>query len=377
MKTMKTYKLLLFSLATLLFVSCEKEMDKSLADVSVSVSVNEQVRYEGNIVTVRKGTPVQFLLNGEPDFVSFFSGEIGHQYIYRDRIEISPDNIESCDLKFSVYAMNGNSNSCKDMLDIFYQYEGQDPENAEKTINFPGMSKTNFEADSLLVGQTAQWKTFIARSELPTVIGTGGTKTFSKSLKEYIDKKMTLAIAYNKDGHQTGDPGYPAYSDGTPIPQTGYMFQNMRIETLWKNGRTTTSYASSFMFTPLNMNNKSVYVDQLADNMPQDAAYGSVKTGVPGMWNLATIMNGTFSINGTGDVKSKWKYSWLVSDYLNLTECSGPDTGVNVKDISLEVSSYTHTYNKVGTYRATFLMNNANYANTSSKICELVINVTE
>ena len=64
-------------------------------------------------------------------------------------------------------------------------------------------------------------------------------------------------------------------------------------------------------------------------------------------------------------------------DYLNLAECPEPDSGVKVKDISLDLESYSYTYNQVGTYTATFLMNNANYSHVASKTCELIINVTE
>lgn len=58
---MKTYKFLILTLGTLLFASCEKELDRDLTDVSVTVVTNENVRYEGNILTVKKGTPVEFL----------------------------------------------------------------------------------------------------------------------------------------------------------------------------------------------------------------------------------------------------------------------------------------------------------------------------
>ena len=56
---MKTYKFLILTLGALLFASCEKELDRDLTDVSVTVATNENVRYEGNILTVKKGTPVE------------------------------------------------------------------------------------------------------------------------------------------------------------------------------------------------------------------------------------------------------------------------------------------------------------------------------
>lgn len=374
---MKTYKLILLSLGALLFASCEKELERDMADVSVTVVTNDNVRYEGNILTVRKGTPIEFLLHGDPDYVSFFSGEIGHQYIYHDRKEISADDIVSCDLKFSIWAQYGKDKSCKDQFDVLYLAEEEDPANPGKTIFFPGMSKNDFEADSVLVEQNTPWKEFIARADLPQAPVTSASSAlkYSKSVKEYIGKKLTLAFVLNKDQTEAINAGDAEEPDAT-LAQSTFYVQNMHIETLWRNGRVTTSYASSFGFTPLNMKNKTVYKDQEPLNMPRDLEYGSVALGVSGMWNLNSISNGGITINGTA-ANNEWKYNWLVSDYLNLTECPEPDSGVKVKDTTLRLDSYSYTYDKVGTYTATFLMNNANYAHAVSKTCELIINVTE
>ena len=168
---MKTYKFLILTLGTLLFASCEKELDRDLTDVSVTVATNENVRYEGNILTVKKGTPVEFLFHGDPDYISFFSGEIGHQYIYRDRKEISVEDIVSCDFKFSIWAQYGVANSCKDQFDVLYLAEEEDPDNPGNTIFFPGMSKNNFEADSVLVEKNTPWKELITRAQLPQAPG--------------------------------------------------------------------------------------------------------------------------------------------------------------------------------------------------------------
>ena len=198
---MKTYKFLILTLGTLLFASCEKELDRDLTDVSVTVATNENVRYEGNILTVKKGTPVEFLFHGDPDYISFFSGEIGHQYIYRDRKEISVEDIVSCDFKFSIWAQYGVANSCKDQFDVLYLAEEKDPDNPGNTIFFPGMSKNNFEADSVLVEKNTPWKELITRAQLPQapVTSAAGALSFSKSVKEYIGKKLTLALVLNRD----------------------------------------------------------------------------------------------------------------------------------------------------------------------------------
>lgn len=365
---MKIYKWFILSLGALFFASCEKELEQELTDVSVSVAANENVKYEGNIVTVRKGTPIQFLLHGDPDYVSFFSGEIGHQYIYHDRKEISVDEIESCRLKFSVWAEFGVAASFKDQLDILYRVEEEESPILGKSL----MSKTDFEADSVLVEQNTPWEAWVSRSELPTALGVGNARTFDKSVKEYIGKKMSLAIVLNKDKKEAG-----LSTDGeTTIAQSSFNFLDMRIETKLRNGRVITSYADAFGLTPLNMKNKTVFKDQTLADMPSDREYGSAMSKVTGMCYLVGVGTGAFTMAGTA-AEAKWKYSWLVSDYLNLAECGEPDLGVKVKDVTQGLDTHAHTYSQVGTYTATFLMNNANYSHSASKTCELVINVTE
>ena len=327
---MKTYKFLILTLGTLLFASCEKELDRDLTDVSVTVATNENVRYEGNILTVKKGTPVEFLFHGDPDYISFFSGEIGHQYIYRDRKEISVEDIVSCDFKFSIWAQYGVANSCKDQFDVLYLAEEEDPDNQGNTIFFPGMSKNNFEADSVLVEKNTPWKELITRAQLPQapVTSAAGALSFSKSVKEYIGKKLTLALVLNRDQKEAISANNPEDPEAT-IVQSTFNILNMCVETKWKNGRVTTTYASSFGFTPLNMKNKTKYEEQAPENMPKDLEYGSVSTGVTGMWNLSSIKSGGFTINGTA-ANNPWKYNWLVSDYLNLAECQANVGGANL-----------------------------------------------
>ena len=100
---MKTYKLYTIFLSALALASCNKEMTKGLEDVDVNVTLGENVTMDGQVVTVRKGQPVQFNIAGAPDFITFFSGELGHQYVYRDRVVTDINDIVSSKLKFNIY----------------------------------------------------------------------------------------------------------------------------------------------------------------------------------------------------------------------------------------------------------------------------------
>ena len=89
----------------------------------------------------KKGTPVEFSFAGEPDFITFYSGELGHQYIYRQRVENEESDIVSSKLKFNIYQegtsyaeSTGRYTNC---IDVFYAFS--DPENGVE--GFPGLSK--------------------------------------------------------------------------------------------------------------------------------------------------------------------------------------------------------------------------------------------
>lgn len=372
MKTMKIYKFFFPFLGVLSLASCDDAgLKQDLSEASIGVVATDQVVCDGNIITVKKGTPVEFQLNGNPNYITFFSGEQTHQYVYRNRTQIAVEDIISSTLHFAVFTNNaGGPLSCTNQLDIFYLAEETDPETGEIiTPAFPGLSKTNYEADSVLV-ETTDWKTLVEREDLPTdrLNAASAKYTFDFPMEEYIGKKFTLALVLNLDKREEMDPANPEQT----FVQSPFNFQDMYIETKWRNGRTTRSYAAAFGFTPLNMMHKHKLKDQKDYQFP----YISVPSNTAGMWNFTDAGTGNFSIGATqrGDT---WKYSWAVSDYLNVAECPTPDTGVWVKEISQNISSYTYTYEQVGTYTATFLMRNINYDYTEEKTQEFIINVTE
>ena len=152
----------------------------------------------------------------------------------------------------------------------------------------------------------------------------------------------------------------------------------------------THQYAGDFMFTALNFNHENIYNQSIVDEesgykgndwtsvssyLPDDLAYGTVTANVPGLWNMNNVANGGFYIHGTGS-DYEWKTAWLVSDPINITSCE-PDQGVSIKNLSQDISSYTYTYEKVGTYKATFLIHNTNYKHDDGGIYEVTVNVVE
>ena len=68
---MKTYKLIAICVASLFFGACSDGLDEAVG-LHVKVATNENVSFDGQIITAKKGTPIEFIL---PDILQWRSGQ--------------------------------------------------------------------------------------------------------------------------------------------------------------------------------------------------------------------------------------------------------------------------------------------------------------
>lgn len=355
---MKLLNIFSVSLLLMVFASCENPLETDLSNADVTVQLNDNVVADGNIIRVKKGTPITFNIIGEPDYVSFFSGEKGHIYEYRDRQFIDMDQIKSSELTFGINLLWGNANN---IFKILYSTE------------FSGMYKNDFYKDSLML-EEAQWQELIPQSELPQVAGGDNDRDkfvdFKVDMKPYFGQNITLAIRYEG-------------LDNTKTQST-LTFRDMKITNIMENGDKIEVNASSFGFTPINLNYKEVTEEQIkalpealknaAQANVDTLKYVTVTNGAAGFWRTDQIATGKFWMNGADPKKMAMTYSWIVSDHLAVNACE-PDAGVSVKNMSTVVDKFEYTYNEVGTYKATFALHNANYQYSDEKLCNIIINV--
>lgn len=347
---MKRYKsFLLIGIAGALFAACEKEL-KQDTELNVDVLSDKTVQFDGHTVTVTKGNPVTFSFSGDPDFITFFSGETGKEYKYRDRTEMTANDVVECELSFKSWAQYGKA---ENILSMYI------------ADSFRGLSKNDFETDSVLVEKFA-WNELIPKNELPQqpVSSAKDALLYNVDLKPYLGKQVTLAICY-KGVDKTNT-------------QSKFYFIDMQINKAFNNGQSESNPAKNFGFTPVNMDNKKNFDDQknaVYKPNANDKEYGYVTNNISGIWNLANPTN--FSIHSSGAGK-ELKYSWLVSAPISIDNTCYPDKGVNIKNISQSLSSYTYTYQEAGTYTVTFVANNANYIHEGGQVVrELIINVVD
>lgn len=343
---MKRYNFLLITVLAFALTGCNSELEES-ADLNVNVTTSENVSITGDTIIVKKGNPVLFNFVGDPDNITFFSGEKGCQYIYRDRVTVDPSEVVSSKLMFSVWYQYGNAKSAANLVKMYI------------SDAFTGLVKNNFKEDSVLV-EGFQWSDLVDQSKLPQTPGSAKTaQSFEVDLGNYLGKRLAMAICYKAQDNSAAQPKV--------------NFVDMKIVNEMKDGTTSTLYAGNFGFTPVNMMCHHSFEDQrgLANNRE----YGTVTNNVAGIWNLTSAGSGNFFIHSSSSGKPL-KYSWLISDLITANACS-PDAGMSIKNITQRLDNYSYTYNNVGKYKATFVVTNSNYKAESRILRELNIKVIE
>ena len=338
---MKTiYKsLMTIAFAGLSLASCDKELKEETA-MEVGVVTDSNVSFDGKTVTVKKGNPVTFSFDGDPDFISFFSGEIGHEYKHRNRIEMQPEDVEKCEINFSVVYDYGSAKTIEGSTHILISDQ------------FEGISGNNVEKDKEAV-TNCEWTELVSQDELPKA--TKDTKDYSCPLISYLGKEISIAFRLN------------------PLDNSSTMpvihIKGLQLNLEFNNGKSTTINAKNFEFSALNV---TYNLDDLSKN----------NTHLTKLKEALGNKNLTLEEMKSAEYADKIGYTkgdtWLISNSILLNGSCDPDAGVAIKNISQSLEIYSHTYEEAGTYTATFVANNANYVHQGGQVVrELTINVVE
>lgn len=369
---MKTYKFLTaIAFIGLGLSSCDKELKVDTA-LEVGVMTDNNVNFDGKTVTIKKGSPVTFTFTGGPDFITFYSGEVGSEYKHRNRTEMQVEDIEKCELSFRLWYRYGNKNTINGSTHVLV------------SDKFGGLNGNNVEQDKQSV-ESCEWTEVFAQDELPTGVNSKeetpeSSKTFTYQLSSYLAKEVTIAIHYN-----------PIDNSAT-MPQLNVM--DMNISAKFKNGKGTEIPAKDFGFSPLNL----VYDLTKLSESHKDVlkkALGNVKMSDEEMNNEENAKKlpyiqvggqiadfwGTSDLNrlqiAGGSKGTTMADTWLISSPVLLGICD-PDAGQNIKNMSQGLEIYKYTYENAGTYTATFVAKNANYIHEGGQVVrELTINVVE
>mgnify|MGYP001180858662 FL=1 len=328
-------------LLVFLAASCSNSLEENVK-FDVNAVVGNEMQTEN--ITVKKSQPITFEFNGNPDFITFYSGESGKDYSMKDKTESSKEDITTR-LEFTAVAQYGNSEG------IFKVFLSTD---------FSGLTKD--PKKDLQNIKSNNWIDISDRCELPITPNAGKPnqiKLSSIALDEYLDKDITIGFLY-KPYHQKG-------------AQSTYEITDLKIiNTDKKSGEESEFLATSMGFTPFDVKE----LDK-EDGKPYQAAKSR---GEHGVWFLGGLTESPSMLRiQSSPVPAdgvSFNEDWLISVPLKLNSRT-PDKGVSIKTIHTYLNQYEYRYDVPGEYNVTFIARNSNIDHHSEIIKQFKVTVIE
>lgn len=332
----KIYLLAAYTFA-LLLTACDKRLDE---DVKLDMKVTSEEAYNiGDTLVVKRSTDVVFNFSGNPDFITFYSGENGREYSKRHLTESPVDQITSR-LELATKTQYGSNATVAGTLKVYISTE------------FTGMVKNNKKTDSIAVEKT-NWIDITDLCQIPQKPG-GASPRVNVPLDQYLGKqRLTVAFEYHTTDNSSAQPVWEIYDLKV-------------VNTLISNGIESNIKAVNMGFTPLDM------------YAVGNAAYNTVSDQTPGVWNVSNISNASdpkirIHSTSTGGILN---HDWLISNPF-IINARTPDSGIGIKTITTRLDSYKYRYDTTGVYVVTVIGRNSNFESTSEVVREVVLKVID
>lgn len=276
--------------------------------------------------TYMAGEPVRFNFDGLVDNIVFYSGEIGHQYKFKDRYEVPMESVKEADMNIEYQARYGEAGA----LEVWV------------SNSFEGLNGSDGAAD---------------RAAIKAMVD-GGMKGWTK-----LDYQEGASTKWTSQNYDLKD-----YMNGFSIafhwnPPTNTKTQR----TYWINGEITLDLEgmnpSVIDFTSLDL------VSVMMNGEIEDPYY---KNNGNGTINL-NKREADIVMQGVGANALPYAIDgWLISKPIPLNKVSN-DQGTVIKNLQNYLHTFEYTWTEPGTYTVTFVGTNSNYAGRSEKVHEFTI----
>jgi len=313
--------------------SCKKDIEQSKLAFDVTV-INNALQ---PATTFKVGDTVNFKFNGNPDKITFYSGEIGYRYQYRDRVT---DDGTNTILNFTS-ALNTAGSSGTMKLLVSTDYTGYIQNNA---------------VDSIAVAK-ATWTDISSRAAWATTAT--ATASGPISLADYAAQKKPVYLAFR-------------YDADTGVTQAKWTIGGIGL----RHYTTDTAYLidSTNFSLPIAFPSWTVSPGWGSINASNPLIKFIFFTGANATSSVASVIGTTsFVVTGAASATSAvTTQNWIVSGPLDLLRVL-PDAGVAIKDMSENAmfinkgfyaslnANYTYRFTRPGTYNVVF------YATTDTK----------
>jgi hypothetical protein len=313
----------LFTLV-LSFLSCNDELEKEIIfDYQITTS---EAQINGDTIVLKKSFPLKFSLNGNYDFLTFYSGEIGHEYDKRNIQTIAKDDISTSVLSFGAMPQYG---VIAGTLRVFI------------SESFQGLKLYDTKLDSTAVA-TNNWVEITERCNLPTT--SAQVLQTSISLIDYCDKDISLAFLYKTDQNTSTQPTWE--------------IRDLKISNTLKNGSENVIKAVDLGFSALDM------------------LHLNAQTSTNGVWNLTNIALTTNPVMRiqSSPTGAEVNEDWLISTPTMINKRL-PEKGLAIGEIATSSKTFSFQYKNQGTYRVTFVAKRANLEMNQEITKSLIVKV--
>ena len=295
------------------------------------------VRLKNDITDIHVGEEVVFLFDGNVDYITFFSGEMGNNYanISRDSADLSALQLE-CTIAQKYTDKEYRSR------EVIHAYISED---------FDG----NYNLENI---QAATWRKISGRE-------------FNRIAVPMTEKSTSEEVSSMVDMSQYKEtPFYVAFQYNAP--------KRVDVPTSNNSNLGQWTHAPRVDINPLSLIKTTVEGQVVTWNNPMlDWGFRVVYEKSMQKSNYLVEEGGLlFQPLAGKEYTDDDVIVWMISRLIKPWEIER-DRGIAIKPTSAYLSSYSHVYTKPGTYQVTFIATNANIWDTDRAIREITLTVKE
>lgn len=307
------YILSMLFLVTLVFQSCE-----DLEEVEVP---NFEVAFNK---TAKVGETITFTMNNAPDFLSFYSGEFGHEYKNNNRFKAEGEYFLSFDTARNYFDGTSATDDAWSLL---------------ASTDYSGSGTVEDVQAATWTDISDQFTFATNRTYEPTNSGKVNISEFAGDEPVYLAVRV-YAEGKKAEGNRQGVFRLFSFDISLAVADESY---SLDITNLNSPG-----------FKPVNVEGSH------PTNSTKD------------IWN-----NKGSYYELSADQAEYTNEDWLISNPINLAGAVPPDRGFPLKTYSDKLETFEYTYTEPGTYQVAFVGNNETIYGQKVNIKEYTITVTE
>ncbi len=285
---------------------------------------------------------VQFHFTGNPDMITYFSGEPGKNYDFRNRV--SAAGIPQ--LQFSTIRATGTQANSLSLL-VSTDFKGV----ATNTI-YGVLTRDTATTNANIAAAT--WTDIISRATL-SIGGTTAVSSGVIDLSDFLTQGKPVYIAFK-------------YTATAGTIQNKWTISALSLNNVLADG-------TSYTIANLNAPNTAITNYGNATYGPGWAvSYDPAKNANKYAWTYTAGTSLVITGATTAALATASAEAWAVMGPVDLTRVT-PDVGTAIKAISATLSSYPYNYTTAGTYNAVFAASNNTGSATSSVVKKVTLTI--